>query len=148
MQMFSFNFGFWFGFYSSFRPDSVQRFICFNQIEHCTRGTSVLVSIGDSGINHLIWHNFMLQMFSINFRFWFGFYSSFSPRIGPEIHLFLSNWTLCTHGKSVLVSIGDCGINILFGHNFLMQMFSFNFRFWFWFYSSFPSRISPEIHLF
>ena len=57
------------GSIAHFRPESVQRFICFNQIERCTRGTSVLVSIGDSVKNHVIGHNLMMQMFSFNFRF-------------------------------------------------------------------------------
>ena len=149
MEMFYFNFGFWFGFYISFPSRiSPEIHLFLSNWTLCTHGKSVLVSIGDCGINHLIGHNFMMQMFSFNFGFWFGFYTSFPSRISPEIHLFLSNWTLCTHGKSVLVSIGDCGINHLIGHNFMMQMFSFIFGVWFGFYSSFPSRISPEIHLF
>ena len=34
MQMFSFNLGFDSGSIANFRPELVQRFICFNQIEH------------------------------------------------------------------------------------------------------------------
>ena len=30
----------------------------------------------------------MMQMFSFNFRFWFGFETSFRTRISPEIHIF------------------------------------------------------------
>ena len=36
----------------------------------------------------------------------------------------------------------------LIGYIYMMQMFSFNFRFCFEFLTSFPTRISPRIHLF
>ena len=39
----------------------------------------MLVSIGDSGINHLIGHIFMMQMFFFNFGFDSGFRADFRP---------------------------------------------------------------------
>ena len=45
-----------------------------------------IMPIGVSGIFHLIRHIFMMQMFSINFGFCFGFQSPFPSRITPEIH--------------------------------------------------------------
>ena len=51
----------------------------------------MLVSIGDSGINHFIGHSFIMQLFSFNFGFLFGFLSSFPSRISREIHYFNQN---------------------------------------------------------
>ena len=90
----------------------------------------------------------MMQMFSFNFWFWFGFISSFPSRISPEIHLFYSDWTLCPYETCMLGSLGSSVVIHRIGHNSMMQMFSFNFWFWFGFRSTFPSPISPEIHLF
>ena len=86
MQMFPSISGFDSGSMAHFRPELVQSFICFNQIEHFVLMERVLVSIGDCGINHIIGHNFMMQMFSFIFGFWFGIYSSFPSRISPEFH--------------------------------------------------------------
>ena len=52
-----------------------------------TLGKSVWELIRISLIFHLIGHISMMQMFSFNFGFWFGFRSSFQFGISPEIHL-------------------------------------------------------------
>ena len=41
----------------------------------------MLVSIGDSGINHFIGHNFIMQMFSFNFGFDSGSMAHFRPEL-------------------------------------------------------------------
>ena len=90
----------------------------------------------------------MMQIFSFNFWVWFGFRSTFASPISPEIHLFYLDWTLCPYETCMLGSLGKSVVTHRIGQNSMMQMFSFNFWFWFGFISSFPSRISPEIHLF
>ena len=87
-------------------------------------------------------------MVSFNFWFWFGFWCSFLSRIILEIHLFYSDWTLCSWETCMFASLGSSVVIHWIEHNSMMQMFSFNFGFWFGFRSSFLSRISPEIHLF
>ena len=105
-------------------------------------------SIRINGIIHLIERISLMQMFSFNFGFWFGFKSSFPFGISPEIHLIsirnqsrdtfivikLNTYTL---EKSVWESIRFCGIIRLIGHISMMQMISFISVFWFGFRSLF-----------
>ena len=48
----------------------------------------------------------------------------------------------------MLGSLGSSVVLHWFGHISMMQMVSFNFWFWFGFWSTFQSRIIPEIYLF
>ena len=53
-------------------------------------------SLGSSVVIHWFGHIYMMQMVSFNIWFWFGFWWAFQSRIIPEIHLFYSDWTLCS----------------------------------------------------
>ena len=108
----------------------------------------MLGSLGSSVVIYRIGHNSMMQIFSVNFGFGLGFRSSFPSRISPEFHLFYSDWTLWPYETCMLGSLGSSVILHWIVHISMMHMFSFNFGFWFGFRCSFPSRISPEIHLF
>ena len=70
----------------SIRNQSRDSFIVI-ELNTYTLGKSVWDSIRISLIFHLIGHISMMQMFSFNFGFWFGFKSSFPFGIIPEIHL-------------------------------------------------------------
>ena len=108
----------------------------------------MLASLGSSVVLHGFGHIFMMQMFSFNFWFRFGFWSSSQTRISPEIHLFYSDWTLCPYETCMMGSLGSSVVIHWFGHIYMMQMVSFNIWFWFGFWWAFQSRIIPEIHLF
>ena len=149
MQMFSFNFWFWFGFRSTFlSPISPEIHLFYSDWTLCPYETCILGSLGSSVVIHRIGHNSMMQMFSFNIWFWFGFISSFPSRISPEIYLFYSDWILCPYETCMFGSLGSSVVIHLNGHISMMQMVSFNFWFWFGFWSSFQSQIIPEIHLF
>ena len=134
MQIDSINFGFWFGFYSSFPYWIIPGIHLFKKrATLCPRVRRLLVSIGISSVIHLIGHIIMMQIDSINFGFWFGFYSSFPYWIIPGIHLFKKRSTLCPRVRRLLVSIGILSVIHLIGHIIMMQLDSFNFGFWFGF---------------
>ena len=148
-HMFSFDFGFWFAFRSTFHsPISPEIHLFYLDWTLCPYETCMLGSLGKSVVIHRIGHNSMMKMFSFNFWFWFGFNSSFPSRISPEIQLLYSDWTLCPYETCMLGSLGSSVVIHRIGHNSMMHMFSFDFGFWFGFRSTFPSPISPEIHLF
>ena len=88
MQMFSFNFGFWFRIQEliSIQKQSRDSFILI-KLNKYTHVKSMWESNRISGIIHLIGHLSMMQMFSFNSGFWFGFKSTFPIGISPEIHL-------------------------------------------------------------
>ena len=134
IQMFSFNFGFWFGFRRSYPSRiSPEIHLFYSDWTLWPYETCMLGSLGCSVVIHRIGHNYMIQMFSFNFGFWFGFRSTFLSPISPEIHLFYSDWTLCPYETCILGSLGSSVVIHLIGHISMMQMFSFNFGFWFGF---------------
>ena len=97
MQMVSFNFWFWFGFWCSFKPRIILEIhLFYSDWTLCPYETCIMGSLGSSVVIYWFVHIFMMQMVSFNFGFWFGFWCSFKPRIIPEIHLFYSDWTICS----------------------------------------------------
>ena len=96
MQMVSFNFWFWFGFWCSFKPRiSPEIHLFYTDWTLCPYETCIMGSLGSSVVIHWFVHISMMQMVSFNFGFWFGFWSTFLSQIIPGIHLLYSDWTLC-----------------------------------------------------
>ena len=94
MQMVSFNFWFWFGFWSTFQSRIIPDIYIFFHIGHFVLRRRVcwdhweVVSLGSSVVLHWFGHISMMQMVSFNFWFWFEFWSTFQSRIIPVIYLF------------------------------------------------------------
>ena len=88
-----------------FSPKSAQRFIILFRLYIWPYETCMLGSLGSSVVIHWIGHISMMQMFSFNFGFWFGFRSSLPSRISPEIHWFYSDWTLWPYETCMLGSL-------------------------------------------
>ena len=112
------------------RSESVQRFIYFTKLNTLTQEKSLLASRGNRVLSILIGHKFMKQMFSSIS----GFDSDSRPQFRSESvqrFIYFPNWILCPQEKSLLASRGNRVSSILFGHNFMKQMFFFNFGFWF-----------------
>ena len=129
-------------------PESFQRFIYFFRLDTLCLADVYVGIIASSVVIHWIEHNSMMQMFSFNFGFWFGVRRSFPSRISPEIHLLYSDWTLRSYETCMMGSLGSSVVLHWFDISLWCRWFLSNFGFWFGFSRSFPSRISPEIHLF
>ena len=89
----------------------------------------MLVSIGVSGIIHLIGQNFLIQMFSNNFRVSIRLLELISVPNQSRDSFFYLDFTIIIYGSSVLLSIRVSRLIHLIGLIFVMQMFSFNLGF-------------------
>ena len=86
------------------------------------------MSIGVSGVNHLIGHIFMMQMDSSISGIDSGSRAHFRSESFQRF-IYFKEFTLCPRVHRLIVSIGVSGVIHLIGHIFMMQMDSFNFGF-------------------
>ena len=90
----------------------------------------LLVTIGFSGVIHLIGHNFMMQMDSFNLWVLIRFLDLISvPNHDQRFIYFNTIQHIDPIEARLLVTIGFTGVIHLIGHIFMMQMDSFNFGF-------------------
>ena len=87
------------------------------------------MSVGVSGVNHLIGHILMMQMDSFTFRVLIRYLELISVPNQSKDKTISYNSKLYPRVGRLLVSVGVSGVNHLIGHILMMQMDSFNFGF-------------------
>ena len=87
------------------------------------------MSVGVSGVNHLIGHILMMQMDSFTLPVLIRYLELISVPNQSKDKTILYNSKLYPRVGRLLVSVGVSGVNHLIGPNLMRQMDSFNFGF-------------------